>query len=148
MTESIWLAIIAALLGGGGLGAVIVNAIANRKKVAADCVAIVTKNYVHIIEELKESSAKLEIKVSALEEQLEVMRDGLEERETTIRALKEKNTELMSDIEKMQSAIKKRDDRIRTLERNVSDRDERIKSLEDQVKDLSKRLDQINTGGC
>lgn len=148
MTESIWLAIIAALLGGGGLGAVIVNAIANRKKVAADCVAIVTKNYVHIIDELKESSKKLEDKVSALEMQIDAMSEGLQERETTIRALKDKNSELMSDIEKMQTAIKRRDDRIKSLEKSVKDRDERIKTLEDQVKNLSMRLDQINSVMC
>ena len=102
------------------------------------------KNYVHIIEELKESP-RLEIKVSAQKNNLKLC---VWSRERNNHPSVYEKHELMSDIEKMQSAIKKRDDRIRTLERNVSDRDERIKSLEDQVKDLSKRLDQINTGGC
>ena len=45
MTGGDWAVIIAAVLGGGGLGGVIVNALANRKKIQADCVATLSQAY-------------------------------------------------------------------------------------------------------
>ena len=45
MCENVWIAIVAAVLGGGGLGAAVVNALANRKKIQADCVATLSQAY-------------------------------------------------------------------------------------------------------
>lgn len=126
-----WLEIIVALLGSGGIGALI-NAIASRKKVAADVVATLSKAYETRIEaqdkridELSEKNRLLEINISEL-------RTTLTDRELFIVNLQRENDDLHDQVEK--------------LTRTVNNRDKRVRDLERQVIELTERLDRIN--GC
>ena len=117
------LALISAVLGGGGLGAAIVRALANRKKVQADCVATLSEAYETRLRELSAQVQTHETKIAALQ-------STLFERESMIQNLQQENDDLREQLEKMSTAVKCRDKRVRELER--------------QVEDLTKRLNAMN----
>jgi peptidoglycan hydrolase CwlO-like protein len=121
MDNTVILAIIASLLGGSGLGAVIVNAVSNRKKVSADVVATLSKAYEDRIVALHVSITRLEGKVDSLEEQISGLRSTLSEREAVINNLQEENTDLQAQIIKLTVALKYRDKRITDLVKQVSE---------------------------
>jgi peptidoglycan hydrolase CwlO-like protein len=121
VTPEIIAALIAALLGGSGLGAVIVNVLANRKKVAADCVATLSVAYEVRITALHTTIARLEVKVSQMEEQISGLRSTLSEREVVVNNLQEENTDLQAQIIKLTAALKYRDKRITDLIHQVAE---------------------------
>ena len=129
MTGGDWAVIIAAVLGGGGLGAVIVNAIANRKKVAADCVATLSQAYETRINALNERADKLAAKVDLLEAQVSGLRSALSDREALIVNLQQENADLQTQVDKLSAAVKCRDKRIRELEKQVAELTSRIDAL-------------------
>ncbi len=95
--------IFAALFGGGGLGAVIVNAIANRKRVSAetekikaDCLASLSGAYETRLDALTKRAVQLEAKVDQLETQVSGLRTLLSDREATILNLQQENADLQS----------------------------------------------------
>lgn len=126
-----WIEIVVAILGSGGIGALI-NAIVSRKKVAADVVATLSKAYEVRIEALNKRIDELEAKNRSLEMEVSELRSTLTDREVLIVNLQQENDDLHSQVEK--------------LSRAVSNRDKRIRELERQVIELTERLDRIN--GC
>jgi predicted RNase H-like nuclease (RuvC/YqgF family) len=131
MTTELWAALIAAVLGGGGLGAVIVNAIANRKKIQADCVATLSQAYETRINALNERADKLAAKVDLLEAQVSGLRSALSDREALIVNLQRENADLQTQVDKLSKAVNGRDKRIRELERQVADLTERLNAMGD-----------------
>jgi len=128
--------IFAALFGGGGLGAVIVNAIANRKRVSAetekikaDCLASLSGAYETRLDALTKRAVQLEAKVDQLETQVSGLRTLLSDREATILNLQQENADLQSQLDKMSAAVKGRDKRIRELERQVAELTERLNAM-------------------
>lgn len=128
--------IFAALFGGGGLGAVIVNAIANRKrvgaeteKIKADCLASLSGAYETRLDALTKRAVQLEAKVDQLETQVSGLRTLLSDREATILNLQQENADLQSQLDKMSAAVKGRDKRIRELERQVAELTERLNAM-------------------
>ena len=130
MSEQVVIAIIVSLLGGGGLGGVIVSAIFNRKKVAADCVATLSGAYEARITASNKRTDELAAKVDALETQISGLRAVLSDREAFILNLQQENADLQTQVDKLQVAVKGRDKRIRELEK--------------QVAELTTRLDAMN----
>lgn len=126
-----WVEIIVALLGSGGIGALI-NAIASRKKVAADVVATLSKAYETRIEALNARIDEVSEENRTLHINLSELRTKLTEKDVLTVSLQHDNIELSEQIEK--------------LTRAVSNRDKRIRELERQVVELTERLDRIN--GC
>ena len=128
--------IFAALFGGGGLGAVIVNAIANRKlvgaeteKIKADCLASLSGAYETRLDALTKRAVQLEAKVDQLETQVSGLRTLLSDREATILNLQQENADLQAQLDKMSAAVKGRDKRIRELERQVAELTERLNAM-------------------
>lgn len=128
--------IFAALFGGGGLGAVIVNAIANRKrvgaeteKIKADCLASLSGAYETRLDALTKRAVQLEAKVDQLETQVSGLRTLLSDREATILNLQQENADLQAQLDKMSAAVKCRDKRIRELERQVAELTERLNAM-------------------
>jgi len=128
--------IFAALFGGGGLGAVIVNAIANRKRVSAetekikaDCLASLSGAYETRLDALTKRAVQLEAKVDQLETQVSGLRTLLSDREATILNLQQENADLQAQLDKMSAAVKGRDKRIRELERQVAELTERLNAM-------------------
>lgn len=128
--------IFAALFGGGGLGAVIVNAIANRKRVSAetekikaDCLASLSGAYETRLDALTKRAVQLEAKVDQLETQVSGLRTVLSDREATILNLQQENADLQAQLDKMSAAVKGRDKRIRELERQVAELTERLNAM-------------------
>lgn len=128
--------IFAALFGGGGLGAVIVNAVANRKRVSAetekikaDCLASLSSAYETRLDALTKRAVQLEAKVDQLETQVSGLRTLLSDREATILNLQQENADLQSQLDKMSAAVKGRDKRIRELERQVAELTERLNAM-------------------
>lgn len=128
--------IFAALFGGGGLGAVIVNAVANRKRVSAetekikaDCLASLSGAYETRLDALTKRAVQLEAKVDQLETQVSGLRTLLSDREATILNLQQENADLQSQLDKMSAAVKGRDKRIRELERQVAELTERLNAM-------------------
>lgn len=128
--------IFAALFGGGGLGAVIVNAVANRKRVSAetekikaDCLASLSGAYETRLDALTKRAVQLEAKVDQLETQVSGLRTLLSDREATILNLQQENADLQAQLDKMSAAVKGRDKRIRELERQVAELTERLNAM-------------------
>jgi len=128
--------IFAALFGGGGLGAVIVNAIANRKrvgaeteKIKADCLASLSGAYETRLDALTKRAVQLEAKVDQLETQVSGLRTLLSDREATILNLQQENADLQAQLDKMSAAVTGRDKRIRELERQVAELTERLNAM-------------------
>lgn len=140
-----WGAFFLAVVSGGGLVALI-NAIANRKKVKADCIATLGEAYEARLLALNTQVSKLDAKIlsqdekiDCLEAEVDVLRGEKKEREDTIENLKRENAELTAQVEKLQAAIGRRDKRIRELERQVTV----IPELEAKIADLTDRLDAM-----
>lgn len=140
MSENVWIAIIAAVLGGGGLGAAVVNALANRKKIQADCVATLSQAYETRINALNKRADELATKVDVLEAQVSGLRSALSDadeleakREALIVILQQENADLQTQVDK--------------LSKIVNNKDKRIRELEKQVKELTARLDAMNGNG-
>jgi len=129
MTGGDWVALIGIFIGGGGLGAVIVNAIANRKKIQADCVATLSQAYETRINALNERADKLAAKVDLLEAQVSGLRSALSDREALIVNLQQENADLQTQVDKLSKAVNGRDKRIRELERQVADLTERLNAM-------------------
>ena len=129
MSENVWIAIIAAVLGGGGLGAAAVNALANRKKVAADCLATLSQAYETRINALNKRADELAAKVDLLEAQVSGLRSALSDREALIVNLQQENADLQAQVDKLSSAVKCRDKRIRDLEKQVAELTERLNAM-------------------
>lgn len=118
-----WGEIIISAFGGGGVVAV-VNAIANRKKRQADCVATLSNAYETRLGELFTQVQTHETKIAALQ-------STLFERESMIQNLQQENDDLREQLEKMSTAVKCRDKRVRELERQVADLTERLNAMND-----------------
>jgi chromosome segregation ATPase len=131
-----WALILAALFGAGGLGAVIVNAFAGRKrtsaeveKIKADAVAVLTEAYEKRLSSLTQRSVQLEEKVDCLEKRVDELKMQLSDRDNIILVLQKENTNLQTQLDKMLDAVKARDKRIRELERQVAELIQRINIL-------------------
>jgi peptidoglycan hydrolase CwlO-like protein len=129
MSENVWIAIIAAVLGGGGLGAAVVNALANRKKIQADCVATLSSAYEKRLNALNKRADELATKVDILEAQVSGLRSALSDREALIVNLQQENADLQTQVDKLSKAVNGRDKRIRELERQVADLTERLNAM-------------------
>ncbi|MEL7626981.1 MAG: hypothetical protein AAGU15_09000 [Anaerolineaceae bacterium] len=148
--------LIPSALGAGGLGAVIVTAIANRRKVkaesekldaesekiAAECMAVLAEAYE------KRMTAML-TSIERLDKQVEELKNDKQVSEDTIVTLKRENAELKiqvtgyaADVDKLTKTLKDRDKRIVELEKQVAE----IPALERQIADLSARLDELHGG--
>jgi len=130
MNTEIIVAIVGALLGGSGIGAAIVSAIANRQKTAAQATMTLSAGYEVRLAKLTERACQLEARIDTLEGQVSSLKSGISERDATIVNLQQENVDLQDEINKLRKA--------------VSCRDSRIKELERQVVDLTKRLDAMN----
>lgn len=133
-----WGAIVVAGLGGGSLVALI-NALANRgkvaaesKKIQADCIDVLAEHYAAELTTLRD-------KVNALEAKVDGLKFEIENREVTIETLKKENAELTLQVEKMQRAINRRDDRIRELEKQVIDLTARLDAMNGHKTDTESR---------
>jgi len=119
MSENVWIAIVAAVLGGGGLGAAVVNALANRKKIQADCVATLSSAYETRLNALNKRADELAAKVDVLEAQVSGLRSALSDREALIVNLQQENADLQTQVDKLSAVVKCRDKSIRDLEKQV-----------------------------
>ena len=122
MTSEVIAALIAALLGGGGLVAVIINAFANRKKVAADVVSTLSNAYEVRIKEQDERIDKLVTSVDALELKVRDLRVLLCDRETQVAALQKENDELRLEVDKLSKLVNNKDRHLRGWMRYVGTR--------------------------
>ena len=105
MSENVWVAIIAAVLGGGGLGAAIVNALANRKKIQADCVQTLSTAYETRLNALNKRADDLAAKVDVLEAQVGGLRSALSDREALIVNLQQENVDLQAQVDKLSKVV-------------------------------------------
>ena len=137
MTGGDWAVIIAAVLGGGGLGGVIVNAVANRKKVAADCVATLSQAYETRINALGDRITEVENENKLLKEQQSNLLRQLDEVKSALRDSDGSNATLLKENAEFQEQIDK-------LSKIVNNKDKRIRELEKQVKELTERLDAMS----
>ena len=129
MSENVWIAIIAAVLGGGGLGAAVVNALANRKKIQADCVATLSQAYETRINALNKRADELATKVDILEAQVSGLRSALSDREALIVNLQQENADLQTQVDKLSKIVNNKDRRIRELEKQVAELTSRIDAM-------------------
>ena len=130
MTGGDWVALIGIFLGGGGLGAVIVNAIASRKKVAADCVATLASAYETRLDALGERITEVENENKLLKKELDEVKSALRVSDLTNVTLQKENADLQTQVDK--------------LSKVVNNKDKRIRELEKQVAELTARLDAMN----
>ena len=138
MTGDNIVALIGIFLGGGGLGAVIVNAIANRKKVAADCVATLSQAYETRINALGDRITEVENENKLLKEQksnllrqLDEVKSALRDSDGSNATLLKENAEFQEQIDKLNAAVKNRDKKIRELEKQVAELTERLNAMGD-----------------
>lgn len=124
------------MLGAGGLGAVIVNAFAGRKrtsaeveKIKADAIASLSEVYDRLINTLAQRTTQLESKIEQLETQISETRMLLSDRDATILVLQKENANLQEQLDKMQVLVKGRDKRILELEHQVTTLIERLNAL-------------------
>ena len=117
MTGGDWLTLIGIFLGGGGLGGVIVNAIANRKKIQADCVATLSSAYETRLNALNKRADDLAAKVDVLEAQVSGLRSALSDREAMIVNLQQENVDLQAQVDKLSKVVNNKDRSIRELEK-------------------------------
>jgi len=105
----------------GGVGVAIVNAIANRKRVQTDCIKSLGEAYEARLLALNEAVARQDAKVAVLEAKVDKLNSELDDREVTIETLKRENAELTLQVEKLTTAVKARDKRIRELEKQLAE---------------------------
>ena len=143
MNNEILPAIITAVLGGSGLSALIVNAIANRKKtkaeaelvtagiekVKADCLAALSDAYEDRLRALGDRVKSQEERVEYLEEQVSTLKSTLIDREVVIATLQRENVDLTKQVDVLSGQVKCRDKRIKELERQVAELTEKINAL-------------------
>jgi len=140
---------------GGGVGAAIVTALANRiktkaearkirveadaaaekakaeaKKIAADCVATLSNAYETRLNALGERIAEVENENKLLKKEIDELKSALKASDLTNVTLQKENAELQEQIDK--------------LSKLVNNKDRRIRELEKQVKELTERLDAMN----
>jgi len=105
----------------GGVGVAIVNAIANRKRVQTACIKSLGEAYEARLLALNEAVARQDAKVAVLEAKVDKLNSELDDREVTIETLKRENAELTLQVEKLTTAVKARDKRIRELEKQLAE---------------------------
>jgi len=105
----------------GGVGVAIVNAIANRKRVQTDCIKSLGEAYETRLLAFNEAVAREDAKVAVLEAKVDKLNSELDDREVTIETLKRENAELTLQVEKLTTAVKARDKRIRELEKQLAE---------------------------
>lgn len=138
------LTIIAAALGAGGLGVVIVNGMFGRKKNNADSFQIITASLADTSQALMElaetrivnltaRSERLEGRIDTLEKEIKELRAVLVDREQTIQKLQLENFKLQNQVDE--------------LKRSGLAKDQQIQNLTKQVQDLTKRLNALTNGG-
>jgi len=115
-----WGALLIAVITGG-VGVAIVNAIANRKRVQTDCIKSLGEAYEARLLALNEAVARQDAKVAVLEAKVDKLNSELDDREVTIEILKRENAELTLQVEKLTTAVKARDKRIRELEKQLAE---------------------------
>lgn len=115
-----WGALLIAVITGG-VGVAIVNAIANRKRVQTDCIKSLGEAYEARLLALNEAVARQDAKVAVLEAKVDKLNSELDDREVTIETLKRENAELTLQVEKLTTAVKARDKRIRELEKQLAE---------------------------
>lgn len=136
MTSGDWVALISVFIGAGGLGGAIITAVANRKKIQADCVAALSNAYETRLNALGERITEVENENKLLKKELDEVKSALRDSDLTNVTLQKENAELQEQIDK--------------LSKLVNNKDRRIRELEKQVKELTERLDAMNgrTDGC
>lgn len=126
----ITIAILAALAGGGGLGAAFISWLADRDIKKADAYAKISDVYEQRLTALTTRSEKLEKRVECLEQIIAGLRLEVGERDDMIDILQRENVKLKAEVKKLQSEGKSKD--------------AQIALLQSQVADLNDRLDRMN----
>lgn len=136
MTSGDLVALIGIFLGAGGIGGAIVTAVANRKKIKADCVATLSNAYETRLNALGERITEVENENKLLKKEIDELKSALRDSDSTNVTLQKENAELQEKIDK--------------LSKLVNNKDRRIRELEKQVKELTERLDAMNgnADGC
>lgn len=144
-----WGAIILALIGGGGVVA-IVNAIANRKKVAAEAHKLnheadelAAKAESILIDKYKERLLRLDQRANDQDKTIDEMRgdicllrDEIRSRDQKIEELESLKTTQQQEILKLQDEVKERDRRISDQARTIEHLALRVTELESTLKRL------------
>lgn len=121
--------ILLAIVGVGGLGSVIINAVANRKLNHAQETMTLAGGYEKRLAVLTSRICTLETTQEELSENIRKFKGLLADREETIEILQRENTELKKEVDRLQ--------------RSVGYRDARISELEGRVEELTKRLNDM-----
>lgn len=123
--------IVTLLIGifGGGVGAAIVSAIANRKKVHAEATMTLSEGYETRIEKLTNRTCTLESQVEQLQGQVIGLKSVLSEREATIINLQAENTTLQKQVDKLVNENKSKDRKIDQLSKRVKELEERLNAI-------------------
>ena len=129
-TVTIIIAIVSAL-GGGGIGAAVVNWLANHKKVKADSYSVLSENYENRLNSLTNRANALEDRVERLEAIIDKLKLEVDKRDAIIDELKQENCDLKIEMKKLKADNECKDRKIAKLER--------------QVKELTARIDAINS---
>ena len=120
-------------IGSGGLGAAIVNWLANRNKNQAKVDKLLSDIYEKRLTAFADRVTALEIKIEKLEQIIDVLKIEVDRREDMIVSLKQKNDRLLTEIKKLKA--------------ESASKDRKIAKLQEQVKELTERLDAlIGTG--
>ena len=118
-----------AALGGGGIGAAIIAAIANRTLTRAKAIMTLSEGYETRLAKLTDRAGQLEIRQETLETLVSTLRKTLSERDQMIDTLQHENAELKKQVEQLQAESACKDRKIVTLQT-------RMRHLEKLVADL------------
>lgn len=138
-----WGAIAITALGSGALVAAI-NALANRKKTAAEAAKIKADIIDTLAEYYAAELTALREKVNGLECKIDALKVELDNREVTIDKLKQENAELTLQVAGLKKQLARKDARVLELEKQVAI----IPELEAKIADLTDRLNALGNDDC
>ena len=129
MTGDNIVALIGIFLGAGGIGGAIVTAVANRKKIQADCVAALSNAYETRLNALGERITEVENENKLLKKEIDELKSALMDSDLTNVTLQKENAELQEQIDKLSKLVNNKDKRIRELEKQVAELTSRIDAM-------------------
>lgn len=121
--------ILLAIVGVGGLGSVIINAVANRKLTHAQETMTLAEGYEKRLAVLTARICTLETTQEKLCKEIREFEGLLADREETIEVLQRENTELKKEVDVLRQSIKSKDNRIAVLEARVEDLTSRLNQM-------------------
>ena len=127
-----------AALGGGGLGAAIIAAIANKQKTAAEATMTLSEGYEKRLAILTARACQLETRIDSLETLVSTLRSSLSERDQMIDTLQHENAELQKQVDKLIAENTCKEKKIVALQT-------RMRHLEKLIKDMGLPISDGNT---